>query len=596
MEILSSIYTPLRQEARQIRLLHLARREEICNGKTIEEILSCTFSIVSLDDHPEYEALSYVWGDPLKEKRILINNEPVGITRNLHEALHTLQLAEKERILWVDAVCINQADDAERTTQVTQMKHIFERASRVVIHLGPTWIGCGEAFEFLEVSAHHANMHYNDNESPCVTIGGKTLGGSEELRNYISHFFDLMWWKRLWTVQEFVLAKESVFYCGPHTISEQVLLRSFYNIRIHSHLCCNNTPLARRHPISGLSNWDLLNRIDFLRLLREKNDDSFFYTLSSFRTRQAYDSRDKIFGLLGLASEAWTKYIIPDYTRDTEDVYREIVAASVETVGSLEFLSHCYVQRKLLQLPSFVPDWTADVHEGVNANYTNRIKTRIFDASNGSAAQVAFVTPSRANFQGLLFDTVACLGTAAPAKRCSAAFLQSWREFAGVAHSTDGDFSDITDAELAFGATLCGGMGSDWDDGEGILRRATVEQDWVKFKKWEAWTAANHDRSTYDNDVAQFLTAHVTAVLGRRLVRTSNGHLAIVPETTKEGDVMVILAGGTLPYVLRPCQDDGQDEEHTRSFTFIGDAYAFGIMDGEAWPDDPSELVDIPMI
>jgi hypothetical protein len=538
-----------------------------------------------------------VWGDPHKADVIFVDEQQVAVTKNLYEALRELQYSDKERTLWVDAVCINQSDDEERTHQVSQMRHIYKRASSVVVYLGHVWEGCGDAFEFFEKSARDANLHYAETTSPCVEVDGKTLGSSEHLRNYVARFFDLTWWRRLWTVQEFVLAKKTTFQCGPYVISEEVLLQSFHHVRTHTRSCCSITPLTLRDPSSGLSNWDLYNRIDSLRQLRSwKQGYTFFRILASFRIRQSYDPRDKVFGLLGLAVEDWTCCIIPDYTQSAEDVYRAVVTAYVESTGNLEFLSYCNGNRILgLRIPSFVPDWTASVDENLNANYTNRGVTSCFDASNGAPAEMIFTATSQATFTGLVFDKVTHIGSSAPAARLSAAELQCWREFAGIKNTTHTAMEDLTDADIAFGATLCGGIGSDWTDGDYFMRRATVEQDWPRFNKWQAWVDSDHDLSAFNGDVMAFSAAYATVALGRRLVSTSNGHLAFVPDATTEGDVIAVLAGGKLPYVLRPFQDGDDDDGSGPVYTFIGDAYIWGIMDGEIWPEDDTDLSQIEM-
>jgi hypothetical protein len=83
-----------------------------------------------------YEALSYVWGDPTDRQPISINEYELLITTNLHTALLHLRVPFLERIFWVDAICINQADDAEKGEQIRYMAEIYSKASRVVVWLG----------------------------------------------------------------------------------------------------------------------------------------------------------------------------------------------------------------------------------------------------------------------------------------------------------------------------------------------------------------------------------------------------------------------------------------------------------------------------
>lgn len=83
-----------------------------------------------------YEALSYVWGSEDNKRPIYIGgNDELHVTANLHAALRHLRHPFVERILWVDAVCINQADNDEKGQQVQFMAKIYAKASRVIVWL-----------------------------------------------------------------------------------------------------------------------------------------------------------------------------------------------------------------------------------------------------------------------------------------------------------------------------------------------------------------------------------------------------------------------------------------------------------------------------
>ena len=124
----SLIYQPLQH--REIRIIALA------SGKWDDEI-ECSLTTVSLDDDPSYETLSYVWGDPkLQKKTILLQRQRFQVTPSLESALRHLRHEETERTMWVDAICINQKDDAEKSVQVQQMRLIYARTSHLVIWVG----------------------------------------------------------------------------------------------------------------------------------------------------------------------------------------------------------------------------------------------------------------------------------------------------------------------------------------------------------------------------------------------------------------------------------------------------------------------------
>jgi hypothetical protein len=83
--------------------------------------LHCELEYSSLDHNPIYEALSYTWGDASIKLSILCGNNPFPVTSNLHEALLRLRSEKEARKVWIDAICINQDDIAERNAQVALM-------------------------------------------------------------------------------------------------------------------------------------------------------------------------------------------------------------------------------------------------------------------------------------------------------------------------------------------------------------------------------------------------------------------------------------------------------------------------------------------
>ena len=124
---LSSIYQPLQHN--EIRLITLAP------GKWRDPI-ACSLQIVSLDDNPTYEALSYVWGNASLRKWICLKNCSFDVSKSLEVALRHLRHEDSERVMWIDAICINQSDEAEKSEQVKKMQFIYARTSHLVVWVG----------------------------------------------------------------------------------------------------------------------------------------------------------------------------------------------------------------------------------------------------------------------------------------------------------------------------------------------------------------------------------------------------------------------------------------------------------------------------
>ena len=94
-----------------------------------KDAIACNVSIVSLQDGPSYEALSYVWGDESVRAPILANGVLTTVTTNLESALRHLRLPDEARVMWVDALCIDQNDMSERNHQVSIMGEIYSCCS-----------------------------------------------------------------------------------------------------------------------------------------------------------------------------------------------------------------------------------------------------------------------------------------------------------------------------------------------------------------------------------------------------------------------------------------------------------------------------------
>ena len=113
----------------------MIRLIELLPGTGSEDI-HCSMKAYPLSDCPDFEALSYCWGDAAIRTPIICNGRQLLVTLNLESALYYLRLHTEPRTLWVDAICINQGDTQERNGQVRIMRSIYQRAERTVIWLG----------------------------------------------------------------------------------------------------------------------------------------------------------------------------------------------------------------------------------------------------------------------------------------------------------------------------------------------------------------------------------------------------------------------------------------------------------------------------
>lgn len=132
-------YSSLAQGPDSIRLLRLMPNDIESPEKTEIQCELFEYTLHDLDKRTHlYEALSYTWGDPGDPCSISINKQKLDVTKNLHAALLHLRDRFLERILWVDAICINQKDKEEQGQQVQRMAKIYSKAARVLVWLGET--------------------------------------------------------------------------------------------------------------------------------------------------------------------------------------------------------------------------------------------------------------------------------------------------------------------------------------------------------------------------------------------------------------------------------------------------------------------------
>ena len=109
-----------------------------------------------------YEALSYVWGDATITTPIYIGplRTTFDVTTNLECALSHLRYPNKDRLLWVDAICIDQSNDNEKSHQVRMMREIFGGADRVLAWLGPETPSAETAIQTLQLLANNVHLHW----------------------------------------------------------------------------------------------------------------------------------------------------------------------------------------------------------------------------------------------------------------------------------------------------------------------------------------------------------------------------------------------------------------------------------------------------
>ena len=154
----ATLFEPL--PAFHIRLLELQGR--------VEGMLRCTVIPYPIDSAPEYFAISYTCGpaeDPdivgseqgsevfTGTRTTVVNGQRFEIGQNLFNCLEVLEPRDRHVYYWIDALCINQDNDAEKSEQVNRMGDIYYEGRLVLVWLGRAYPSTPRVIEMMEVLA-----------------------------------------------------------------------------------------------------------------------------------------------------------------------------------------------------------------------------------------------------------------------------------------------------------------------------------------------------------------------------------------------------------------------------------------------------------
>lgn len=382
-------YAPLDTSTHSIRLI------EILPGLD-DDPIECRIQTLELCDQTRYVALSYTWGPVAPTKAVCVNEQVTLVRENLYWALHSIRRIRQDaglypssikqhsqferalrnqqrpgyndrndwllkdvqdtlpewRLLWIDALCINQSDAQERNHQVNMMGQIFSEAYFVISWLGPVCPTSANAIRTIKditdqekrvqdsgqvqkeereerrlekkkeerrrekrdeertMEREEAGREKREEEGSQKSEERREKRLSAQMAQPIRDLFTRSYWKRLWVVQEFVLARHVFFLCGTESLS---LPRVHEFHRLYKSLLFNTDAASllmfraesvQVVELSGARGWDL-GALLFI-----------------FIGKECEDSRDKVYGLLGMTASG----IKADYTKDLEDTYLDLLA------------------------------------------------------------------------------------------------------------------------------------------------------------------------------------------------------------------------------------------------------------------------------
>ncbi len=369
--------------------------------------IKCQLSTHSLDAAPPYRALSYTWGDPTVTEPIHINGHTVEVTRNLLAALRRIARdpaddaggglehgQQQQLLLWVDALCINQRDNDEKSQQIPMMSDIYGRASLVYVWLGEEQSHTSRALSFVRKSvqcqwfiqqqATTTAAQRSEYESHALRLASSLDSASTAAA--MRDFFRREYWGRVWVLQEVAYASNAVIVCGRHRLpfSELCWASYFWRFVLGSSFTPNGTTIFWNYE---LERFDMFREVtlghsaqnqplrDHLAVhgdaasralldLYIPRNENLFDLLVATALFKATDPRDRFYALLNLLP-AEKRLIEPDYHMPTAACHHKIIVQGITQYETLDCISlggvGAYGDKTgptHPDLPSWVPDFS----------------------------------------------------------------------------------------------------------------------------------------------------------------------------------------------------------------------------------------------
>ena len=575
-------YERLDPACQEIRLLRL-------QPGTLDDQPRCDIEVVSLQSKPDFVALSYVWGNEKNRKDILLRDDPSNVTANLELALRYMQCVKGLSHIWIDALCINQADHEEKALQVGFMADIYSNARTTYM-----WLGAPVYFSNVAM----------DSIRTIKTIPRKSWGNARLFA--VAQLLARPYWTRVWVVQEAFYSRRAIVKCG----HDEVDFNSFYDL-VDFMDFHNSRPRTDRCPENPDQNLIRLYKFPFRLLFKLCTRDRPKETpiqIDMFRWLNYSDSfsstlpRDRVFAFLNLAFVMDKKHIKPDYsiTKSDRRIFSEVTAYIVRSRSPTQYLLPLQLRQvgKMLDLPSWVPDWTIPPHHdqiitgpkaprhcaGQDDSMWKKLCPDLDPLGSdilNRPVQFRFSEDLETFIiRGAVVEKIAYAVSVADGDQ-----LARKHNFRDKARSVIQ--REVLDAcrdweARAFG-NHCNAYGSTAGLSDAIWRTMMSNKcqdgtsppsaDYgVCYEEWKD-AVTRRDLAINNPKLIEFDT-HVTTLCELRgFCLTEKGHVGLVPSTTREGDIVCIFQDGRVPVILRAEKD---------YHVWIGEAYIHGIMFGEA--------------
>ena len=577
---------------------------------------------------PVYETISYVWAERPGEELLEVNDNKLVITFNLASVLRRVRYTDRIRNLWIDAVCIDQNSPKEKSQQVRKMNRIYSSASRVLIWLGTKVLShtrdCNH--QRLWMSDEESNEEINRVMDYLERLQNQGFEGieKEEIKFEVETelLFACKWWKRVWTIQEGVVANEhSLVLWGSREISWASLFDLVERVNLLGQVRHPERPYEL--PVSKFARVYQRYRLSGTIPLEDLIYASY--------GRSASDPRDLVYALLGLVKRQPLEPFEPDYTQKSTWAFQKAVVGVVKERKDLEFLLNIVVRRSEVNFTK-KPSWAHDFTERTLLLST-RLKYGLFRrydlVQEGASTGRGFSGVQHDAQAGTIKITGAIVG---PVAESQTIFTDCYSELAEDEHNgmfymlflrqhlnafvpwllqTLQDFTHIArkawskrfspdevNAKVERGDVWRVALdGRSMDNLKSRIKQPmpkAVVDEWTVLQRYSALDTWRHMLSQEKRGLAEDPEFSIAKSLYRHMVSifsiyprwkgclftTTSGYVASAGMEVQSGDVLCILFGCFLPLVLRP-QNDG-------TYIIVDAAYVEGIMEGEFLQDRSS--------
>ncbi|KAH7244510.1 heterokaryon incompatibility protein-domain-containing protein [Fusarium redolens] len=507
-----------------------------------QDILRCRMFNADLaaQETPQYITLSYTWHEKSLPKTFRPN------------FLQNYRKTTRERIIWIDQICINQDDKDECVQQIGQMCEIYQRASMDLF-----WIGEPDenteavmdllvSLDRLETSLLASGLPRPGINALLNPIYMRSVGLPEyhaPIWASLMQFISRAAFQRAWIIQEVAVSQNPALFCrlAATFLAEISGAAGFITGMMNCHA---------RHQQGEYQSLDLL--------------------LASTRRFKATKPVDKIFALINLAEsgrrEALPPSLRPDYRKSVVEVFRDVTLHLISQ-GSLDTLSGIEDVRfrHLHQLSSWVPDYSVHQVASILCMPPRPGSLTLYAAAVGRDVRLQY-SPADPDILKLSAYKVDKISKICPmAEQTIQLTLENWAnmiDFSAPYPSINGEAGSMIDA---FWRTLIGNI--DWTHKFAAFALQAREE--LRDADIVSPGGLNQDGELYE------CTMHHVSWY-RRLFVTNGGYIGLAPPSAQLGDEVVLLSGGRVPFVVRKRNLNIQE-----CYSIVGEAYVHGIMDGE---------------